>query len=159
MTSTVFVFDRSQWHHVRSAGVPQVSQTQGRAAGDHSRNRRDRREVRQGPGHRHRGVLPAHDGGRSAERRPTDHRVPKRVRAEGAQRRPVAKAARRIRDSRRTGRRRPAHSKHRPAVPGSVAFHATRVPVVLHPPGTYVMIIYAINLTYVLFDTAFDIVS
>lgn len=22
---TVFVFDRSQWHHVRAAGVPQVS--------------------------------------------------------------------------------------------------------------------------------------
>jgi len=93
MMLTVFFFDRSQGHHVRAAGVPQVSQTQGRAARDHSRNRRDRGEVRQRPGHRHRGVLPAHDGGRTAERRPIDHRLPKRVRAEGAQRRPVAKAA------------------------------------------------------------------
>jgi len=83
--------------------VPQVSQTQGRATGDHSRNSRDRGEVRQRPGHHHRGVLSANDGGRSAERRPADHRVPKRVRTERAQRRPVAKAARRVRDSHRTG--------------------------------------------------------
>lgn len=127
----------SQRNHVRPAGVPQVSQAQGRAAGDHSGDRGDGGEVRPGPGHHHRGVLPAHDGGRSAERRPADFRVPERGRAEGAQRRAVAEAARRVRDSRGTGRRRPAHRQHRPTVPGSLAVHAARVPVVLHPTGMY----------------------
>jgi len=113
-----------------------VSQAPGRAAGDHRGDRRDGGEVRPGLGHHHRRVLPADDGGRPTERRPADVRVPQRVRAERAQRRAVAEAARRVRNSRGTGRRRPAHRQHRPTVPGSVAVHVARVPVVLHPTGT-----------------------
>lgn len=77
-------FVRLQWHRVRSAGVPEVPQTPGRAAGDYRRDRRDGREVRPGSGHHHRGVLPAHDGGRPVERRSADVRVPQRGRAKRA---------------------------------------------------------------------------
>lgn len=124
-----------QWHHVRPAGVSQVSQAQGRTTGDHRRDRGNGREVRKRPGYHYRGVLPAHDGGRSAQHRSTYVCVPQRVRAKGAQCGAVAETARRVRDSRGTGRRRPAHRQHRSTVPGSLAVHAARVPVVLHPTG------------------------
>lgn len=116
--------------------MPQVPQTQGRAAGDHRRNRGNGGEVRSRLGHNHRRVLPADDGGRSADGGPAERRVPERGRAERAQRGPVPKAAGRVRDSRGTGRRRPADRQHRPTVPGSLAVHVARVPVVLHPTGT-----------------------
>lgn len=125
-----------QRHRVRAARVPEVSQASGRTARDRRRDRGDRGEVRPGSGHHRRRVLPAHAGGRVAQRRPVGVRVPQRGRAEGAQRRAVAEAARRVRDSRGTGRRRPAHRQHRPPVPGGLAVHAARVPVVLHPAGT-----------------------
>lgn len=121
--------------------MPQVSQAPGRAPGDHRRDRGDRGEVRPRLGHNHRRVLPADDGGRPVERRPADFGVPQRVRAEGAQRRAVAEVARRVRDSRGTGGRRFAHRKHRSTVPGGIAIHASRVPVVLHPTGIYRLIV------------------